>query len=88
MQCLQLGPEYARATGIRALEPLGIFLPGDASHPGGWLFDPLGLARQAERFEDLKVRVRGGGSGAREEGWNRESGGVSGEVRSPRRQKR
>ncbi|GJP37142.1 hypothetical protein CLOM_g21582 [Closterium sp. NIES-68] len=53
---LMLGPEYARYTGIRALEPLGIFLPGDINHPGGWLFDPLGLANNAQRFEDLKVR--------------------------------
>ncbi|CAI7919289.1 unnamed protein product [Closterium sp. NIES-53] len=53
---LMLGPEYARYTGIAALEPLGVFLPGDINHPGGWLFDPLGLANDAERFEDLKVR--------------------------------
>ncbi|CAI5948562.1 unnamed protein product [Closterium sp. NIES-65] len=52
---LMLGPEYARYTGIAALEPLGVFLPGDINHPGGWLFDPLGLANDAERFEDLKV---------------------------------
>ncbi|CAI5966946.1 unnamed protein product [Closterium sp. NIES-64] len=51
---LMLGPEYARYTGIAALEPLGVFLPGDINHPGGWLFDPLGLANDAERFEDLK----------------------------------
>lgn len=28
------GPEYARACGIAALEPLGIFLPGDKNYPG------------------------------------------------------
>ncbi|CAI5482346.1 unnamed protein product [Closterium sp. Yama58-4] len=53
---LMLGPEYARYTGIAALEPLGVFLPGDINHPGGWLFDPLGLANHAQRFEDMKVR--------------------------------
>lgn len=29
-----LGPEYARACGIAALEPLGVFLPGDKNYPG------------------------------------------------------
>ena len=28
------GPEYARACGIEALEPLGIYLPGDKNYPG------------------------------------------------------
>lgn len=28
------GPEYARACGIAALEPLGVFLPGDKNYPG------------------------------------------------------
>lgn len=31
---LMFGPEYARACGIAALEPLGIFLPGDKNYPG------------------------------------------------------
>jgi len=31
---LMFGPEYARACGIEALEPLGIFLPGDKNYPG------------------------------------------------------
>lgn len=29
------GPEYARSVGIKALEPVGIFLPGDTNYPGG-----------------------------------------------------
>lgn len=29
-----VGPEYARACGIDALEPLGIYLPGDKNYPG------------------------------------------------------
>ncbi len=28
-------PEYARACGIEALEPLGVYLPGDKNYPGG-----------------------------------------------------
>ena len=28
------GPEYARACGIEALEPLGVYLPGDKNYPG------------------------------------------------------
>ena len=31
---LMFGPEYARACGIDALEPLGIYLPGDKNYPG------------------------------------------------------
>lgn len=31
---LMFGPEYARACGIAALEPLGVFLPGDKNYPG------------------------------------------------------
>ena len=31
---LMFGPEYARACGIAALEPLGIYLPGDKNYPG------------------------------------------------------
>lgn len=53
---LMFGPEYARACGIAALEPLGIFLPGDKNYPGGWLFDPLNLSADAERYERMRVR--------------------------------
>ncbi len=31
---LMFGPEYARACGVEALEPLGIYLPGDKNYPG------------------------------------------------------
>lgn len=32
---LERRPEYARACGIEALEPLGLYLPGDKNYPGG-----------------------------------------------------
>ena len=38
------GPEYARFVGIRSLEPVGVYLPGDANYPGGAPFDPFGLS--------------------------------------------
>ncbi|MQM22102.1 hypothetical protein Taro_055150 [Colocasia esculenta] len=53
---LMVGPEYARYCGIEALEPLGIYLPGDINYPGGRLFDPLGLSRDPVAFEELKVK--------------------------------
>ncbi|CAN1166900.1 Chlorophyll a-b binding protein 7, chloroplastic [Linum perenne] len=53
---LQVGPEYARYCGIEALEPLGIYLPGDENYPGGSLFDPLNLSREPVAFEELKVK--------------------------------
>ncbi|KAJ1411481.1 Chlorophyll A-B binding protein [Sesbania bispinosa] len=53
---LMVGPEYARYCGIEALEPLGIYLPGDINYPGGALFDPLNLSEDPEAFEDLKVK--------------------------------
>ncbi|KAL1833182.1 hypothetical protein ACET3Z_002833 [Daucus carota] len=53
---LMVGPEYARYCGIEALEPLGIYLPGDINYPGGALFDPLGLSRDPLAFEELKVK--------------------------------
>ena len=53
---LMFGPEYARYCGIEALEPLGIFLPGDKNYPGGWLFDPLNLSKDPTIFEKMKVR--------------------------------
>ena len=31
---LMFGPEYARSCGIEALEPLGVYLPGDKNYPG------------------------------------------------------
>ena len=31
---LMFGPEYARSRGVDALEPLGIYLPGDKNYPG------------------------------------------------------
>lgn len=53
---IQVGPEYARYCGIEALEPLGIYLPGDINYPGGTLFDPLKLSEDPVAFEDLKVK--------------------------------
>ncbi|CAM0950903.1 unnamed protein product [Alopecurus aequalis] len=53
---LMVGPEYARYCGIEALEPLGIYLPGDVNYPGGALFDPLGLSKDPVAFEELKVK--------------------------------
>ncbi|WPT17714.1 Chlorophyll a-b binding protein 7 [Picochlorum sp. SENEW3] len=53
---LMFGPEYARSRGREALEPLGIFLPGDKNYPGGWLFDPCQLSKDPQRFEIMKVR--------------------------------
>lgn len=33
------GPEYARSVGIKALEPLGIYLPGqDINYPGAFFY--------------------------------------------------
>ena len=31
---LMFGPEYARSKGVGALEPLGLYLPGDKNYPG------------------------------------------------------
>ncbi|XP_065629585.1 chlorophyll a-b binding protein 7, chloroplastic isoform X2 [Quercus suber] len=53
---LMVGPEYARFCGIEALEPLGIYLPGDINYPGGALFDPLNLSHDPVAFEELKVK--------------------------------
>jgi light-harvesting complex II chlorophyll a/b binding protein 7 len=50
------GPEYARYVGIKSLEPVGIYLPGDVVYPGGVPFDPLGLSDDAVAFEDQRVR--------------------------------
>ncbi len=53
---LMFGPEYARSKGSAALEPLGVWLPGDKVYPGGWLFDPFGLSKDAEVFEKRRVQ--------------------------------
>ncbi|KAM0014733.1 putative photosystem II [Helianthus debilis subsp. tardiflorus] len=53
---LMVGPEYARYCGIEALEPLGIYLPGDINYPGGVLFDPLNLSGDPAGFQELKVK--------------------------------
>ncbi|KAL8491586.1 hypothetical protein ACS0TY_023253 [Phlomoides rotata] len=53
---LMVGPEYARYCGIEALEPLGIYLPGDINYPGGALFDPLNLSNDLDSIEELKVK--------------------------------
>ncbi|KAI3745567.1 hypothetical protein L6452_07967 [Arctium lappa] len=53
---LMVGPEYARYCGIEALEPLGIYLPGDINYPGGALFDPLNLSGDPVAFQELKVK--------------------------------
>ncbi|EFJ42774.1 hypothetical protein VOLCADRAFT_66679, partial [Volvox carteri f. nagariensis] len=50
------GPEYARYVGIRSLEPVGVFLPGDQNYPGGGPFDPLNYAADADGFVDQAVR--------------------------------
>lgn len=51
------GPEYARSVGIAALEPLGIYLPGqDINYPGSVLFDPLNLSKDPVAFEELRVK--------------------------------
>ena len=52
---LMSGPELARAAGPAGLEPVGIFLPGPQSYPGGALFDPLGLAGDGRAAARLKV---------------------------------
>jgi len=49
------GPEYARFVGIRSLEPVGVYLPGDKNYPGGAPFDPLGLSDDAAGFEWQRV---------------------------------
>ena len=49
------GPEYARYVGIRSLEPVGVYLPGDKNYPGGAPFDPFRLADDPEFFENQRV---------------------------------
>ena len=55
---LMSGPELARAAGPAGLEPLGIFLPGPQSYPGGGLFDPLGLASGSTRGGAAAARLK------------------------------
>ena len=50
------GPEYARYVGIKSLEPVGIYLPGDVVYPGGAPFDPLGLSDDTVAFEEQRVK--------------------------------
>eukprot|EP00798_Chlamydomonas_sp_ICE-L_P008897 gene8897-3780_t len=50
------GPEYARYVGIKSLEPVGVFLPGEPLYPGGPPFDPLGLSENAPEFVEQGVK--------------------------------
>lgn len=38
--------------GIRSLEPVGVFLPGDKDYPGGAPFDPAGYSQDPDGFVD------------------------------------
>ena len=49
------GPEYARYVGIRSLEPVGVYLPGDKNYPGGAPFDPFKFSDDAEGYEWQRV---------------------------------
>lgn len=50
------GPEYARYVGIKSLQPVGVFLPGEQVYPGGAPFDPLSLSKDADSYVDQSVR--------------------------------
>lgn len=50
------GPEYARYVGIKSLEPVGVFLPGEPNYPGGGPFDPLDYAKDGATFVDQSVK--------------------------------
>ncbi|KAF5828084.1 chlorophyll a/b-binding protein, partial [Dunaliella salina] len=50
------GPEYARQVGIRSLEPVGVFLPGTQTYPGGAPFDPLGISKRPDDFAEQAVK--------------------------------
>ncbi|KAF6266363.1 chlorophyll a/b-binding protein [Scenedesmus sp. NREL 46B-D3] len=50
------GPEYARQVGIKSLEPVGVFLPGDQNYPGGAPFDPLQYSSKPDEFVDQAVK--------------------------------
>lgn len=48
-----------RYVGIKSLEPVGVFLPGEQNYPGGTPFDPLGFAQQPDAFvEQVRVHAR------------------------------
>lgn len=49
------GPEYARYVGIKSLEPVGVFLPGDENYPGSALFDPFNLSDDPDRLAEQAV---------------------------------
>lgn len=51
-----LVPCYCRQVGIRSLEPVGVFLPGDQNYPGGTPFDPLGFSRKPDEFVEQAVK--------------------------------
>ena len=42
--------------GIKSLEPVGVFLPGEPLYPGGGPFDPLGLANDAPGFVEQGIK--------------------------------
>lgn len=45
-----------RQVGIRSLEPVGVFLPGDQNYPGGTPFDPLGFSQNPDGFVTQAVK--------------------------------
>jgi light-harvesting complex II chlorophyll a/b binding protein 7 len=45
-----------RYVGIRSLEPVGVFLPGDQNYPGGGPFDPLKFSEDPDGFVDQAVK--------------------------------
>lgn len=52
---LRGGPEYARHVGLKGLEPVGIFIPGDSNYPGSALFDPFKLAADPSTLANQAV---------------------------------
>lgn len=50
------GPEYARYVGIKSLQPVGVFLPGVQSYPGGVPFDPLKYSERPDEFLEQQVK--------------------------------
>lgn len=49
------GPEYARFVGIKSLQPVGVFLPGTQTYPGGAPFDPAEFSRKPDAFLEQQV---------------------------------